>query len=121
MDISDSSVRSWADIFSAFDPTMVQWLLTLLGLEFITGVLLAFKNNTFDWGRTFDIAKKGLWMAGAWGAAFVLSPAASAAVYAVAVAAAGAGAINNITALLGMSVPGLAGQLLNRGPGNGGS
>lgn len=121
MDFSDSSVRAWTDIFEAFDPTMVQWLLTLLGLEFVTGVLLALKNNVFDWGRSFDIAKKGLWMAAAWGAAFVLSPAASAAVYAVAVAAAGAGTINNLTALMGTSIPGLAGQILQRGPGDGGS
>lgn len=120
MDLSDSSVRAWSDIFGAFDPTMVQWLMTLLGLEFITGVLLAVKNNVFDWGRVFDIAKKGAWMAAAWAAAFVLSPTASGAVYALAVTAAGAGVINNITSLAGTSIPGLAGQILQRGPGDSG-
>jgi peptidoglycan/LPS O-acetylase OafA/YrhL len=119
--IADSSVRAWGDIFAAYDPTMVQWLVTLLALEFVTGVLLALKSNAFDWSRVFDIAKKSLWMGAAWGAAFVLSPTASAAVYALAVGASAAGVVNNIAAMAGTSIPGLAGQILQRGPGDGAS
>lgn len=120
MGIEESSVRAWSDIFAAFDSTMVMWLVTMLGLEFVSGVALALKNNTFDWAQVFNIAKKGAWMATAWGVAFVLSPTASAAVYALAVGAAGAGVLNNLTSLVGTNIPGLAGQLLQRGPGDSG-
>lgn len=118
MVIDESSVRAWSDIFAAFDPTMVSWLITLLALEFVSGVALAFKDNVFDWDRLFNIAKKGSWMAMAWGVAFVLSPTASAAVYALAASAAGASIVNNLTSLTGISVSGLVGQLLHRGPGD---
>lgn len=119
MSIGESQVRTWNDVFAAFDETRVFWLVTLLALEFITGVALALKEDRFDWSRTTDIARKGVFMLVAWGAAFVYSDAVGAAVYGLIVVTASGSVAQNIAALLGVSAEGLLGQLINKGPGSG--
>jgi hypothetical protein len=113
------NVRDFQDILNAFNPAMVEWLAVLLALEFVTGVVLALKTNSFDWSRVFDIAKKNVWIAVGWGTAFVYSDQLSAAVYALAVAWLSGGILNNLAALTGFDVSGFLGQLVNKGPGDG--
>jgi len=119
MSIGESQVRTWDDVFAAFDETRVFWLVTLLALEFITGVALALKEDRFDWSRTTDIARKGVFMLVAWGAAFVYSDAVGDAVYGLIVVAASGSVVQNVASLLGVSAEGLLGQLINKGPGSG--
>ena len=112
-------VRSFSDILNAFDPAMAQWLIVLLMAEFASGVALAIKSNAFDWARVFDIAKKNVWIALGWGAAFMFSDVLSVFVYGLAVAWLSGGFINNLGALLGIDLSGFVGQLVSKGEGDG--
>ena len=120
MDLGEPTVRTLNEIVLAFKPEMVIWLLVLLALEFITGVILAFQKNQFDWDKIYDVAKKNILIAAGWGAAFLYSENAGNVVYALALAAVGGGVVANVTALLGANIGGLGGQLVTKGPGDGG-
>jgi len=120
VDLGEPAVRSWDQIFNAFDPDKVVWLFILLALEFVLGVVLAFNKNEFDWDQVFGIAKKNVIIMIAWGAAFVYSELAGNVVYGLALAYVGGSVVSNITAILGSSIKGTAGQILTRGPGDGG-
>lgn len=120
MDLGEPGTRSLDSILEAYDPDQVFWLATLLGLEFILGVVLAFKNNEFDWGRVFDIGKKNIFYAAGWGVAWVYSVDLGNAVYGLVLVTVGASVVTNVTALMGTVIPGIPGQLLTKGPGDGG-
>ena len=118
MDLGDPTVRNWNEVFQAFDPDKVIWLAVLLGLEFILGVIIAFRRNEFDWDQIFEIAKKNVVIMIAWAAAFIYSENAGTIVYGLALAYVGGSVAANITSLLGVSINGLPGQILTRGPGD---
>lgn len=120
MDLGDPAVRSWDEIFNAFDPTKVFWLAILLGLEFILGIVIAFRKNQFDWDYVFDEAKKNVIVMIAWGAAFIYSELAGNIVYGLAMTYIGGSVVSNITSLLNSNISGTLGQLLTKGPGDGG-
>jgi len=118
--IDESQVRAWGDLLHVFDGAMAQWLVTLLVLDFVTGVFLAFQKNEFDWRESMRIAQKAVFVVVAWGAAAIISDNFGRAVYALAASSVVGSAVGNISALMGLDVRGLLGQLTTRGPGDGG-
>lgn len=118
MDLGDPTVRTLDEIVRAFDPDKVVWLFVLLALDFVTGVVNAFKKNVFDWARVFDVAKKNIVIAAAWGAAFVYSENAGNIVYGLALAYIGGSVVANIVSLIGTNATGTLGQLVTKGPGD---
>jgi hypothetical protein len=106
------------EFLAAFDSKMVFWLVSILVADFATGVVLALKKNTFDWAKTFDIAKKQLIIATAWGAGFALGPDIGNTVYGLSVAYITGSVMGNLVELLDIKPTGIVGQFLSKGPGD---
>lgn len=117
---SGTHAQSFDAVLRAFSATMVGALVLLMVAEFATGVALAIKENRFDWSETVTIAKKLTIFIVAWGAAYAVGDTTGKMVYGLILAHETASVTVNLTALLGVTVPGgIVGQLLGRGAGDG--
>lgn len=116
--VGDQSVRTFSDVVAAFSPAMVQWLFIGLFVQFVTGIIIAFRDNEFDWKRTADIGKELVIGVAIWAVAVTLSDNVGKAAYALVTGRMIAASVTNLTELLGMDVKGLLGQVVTKGPGD---